>query len=199
MRRQRLSRLHLLPIVSLSLVMFSGPLTWTQETSSASKTPKELSIPAMQLVTGPEARIRFNPAYEKLSLPFAPSQGQGPSLVRLRSLDIGYHGPLTKNDTLKMPWQLAKIDQPQVKPDHFIGNAPTEWLTYPISHSTVHYRALDGGDALQYYGHRIPWAGRIMLGVGKQAEFHPRVFRVFELIKPGLSLGKPTYPRWLGR
>ncbi len=199
MRRQRLSRLHLLLIVSLSLVIFSARLTWTQETSSASKTPKELSIPAMQLVTGPEAGIRFNPAYEKLSLPFAPNQGQAPSLVRFRPFDVGYLIGLTKNDTSKGPWQLTNIVEPQVKPNQFSGNAPTEWLTGVIPQETVYYSTTDRGDALQYYSHRVPWAGRIILEAGKQAESHPRVFRVFEFIRPGLSLGKPTYPRWLGR
>jgi hypothetical protein len=197
MRPERLSPVHLLLIVSFSSVMFSARLTWAQEMSPASKASTQVSILAPHSVAVPEAGIRFNPAYEEFSLPFAPHQEL--SLLRSRSFDAANIIPLSKNDTSNGPWQPTKMDEPQVKADQSIGNVPTEWLTYPIPHNTVPYRAPDGSDALQYYGHRIPWAGRIMLGVGRQAEFHPRVLRVFELIRPGLSLGKPTYPRWLGR
>lgn len=163
--------------------------------SPASKASTQVSILAPHSVAVPEAGIRFDPAYEKLSLPFAPSQG---SSLRFRPFDFGYLIPLIKNDTSKEPWQFTKIDEPQVKVNQFIGNAPTESLTYSIPRNTVHYRAPDGGDALQYYGRRIPRAGRIMLGVGRQAAFHPRVVRLFELVRPGLSFGRSTYPRWLG-
>jgi len=96
----------------------------------------------------------------------------------------------TKNNALRELWQPAKIDEPQIKANHFLGNAPTEWLT----HNVVHFRTPDPGGDVVFYGHRIPWAGRIILGVGKQATFHPRVFRVLELIEPGLGAGKPSPP-----
>src|SRR5271165_6847463 len=116
MRCQRLSRLHLLLIVpALTLLVFSARSTWTQERPSASKTPTQLSNLAAQFVAVPEAKIRFHPAYEKLSLPFAPSQGQTRSLVRFRLLDIGYHLSPTKKNMLPELWQLARIDERQVK------------------------------------------------------------------------------------
>jgi hypothetical protein len=196
MRRQRLSPVHLLLVVSLGPLMFSAHVTWTQEMSPASQTRARVSVLAPQSVVVPEAGIRFNPAYEKLSLPFAPNQG---SSLGFHPFDLGYLFALTKNGLSKGPWQLTKMDGPQGKVNQFIGNTPTEWLTYSVPQSTVRYRTSDWGDALQYYGNRIPWAGRVMLGVGRQAAFHPRVVRVFEVIRPALSLGKPTYPRWLGR
>ena len=135
MRRHRLSRSHLLLIVlPLTLLVFSARLTWTQERPSASKTPTQLPDLAAQFVVVPEAKMRFHPAYENLSLPLAANQGQTPSLVRFRSLDIGYQCLATKNNTLPELWQLAKIDEPQVKANHFIGNAPTEWLTHNMVH-----------------------------------------------------------------
>jgi len=199
MPRQRLSRLHLLPIVPLTLLVFSARLTWTQERPYASRTPTQLSSLAAQFVAVPEAKIRFHPAYENLSPPFASNQGQTPSLVRFRSLDIGNHLPLTSNNALPELWQLAKIDEPQVKANHFIGNVPTEWLTHVVPHNTVHYRTLDPGGDVQYYGHRIPGAGRIILSIGKQAKFHPRATRVLELIEPGLRFENRRPPRWIGR
>jgi len=76
MRRPRLSRLHLLLIVPLTFLVFSAHLTWTQEKPSASETPTQLSSLAAQFVAGPEG---FHPAYENLSSPFAPNQGQAPA------------------------------------------------------------------------------------------------------------------------
>jgi hypothetical protein len=195
MRRQGLSRLHLLVIVPLTLLVFSPRLTWTQERPTARKTPTQLSNLAAQFVAVPGAKIRFHPAYENLSLPFVPNQGQTPSLVGFRSLDIGYDASLTKNNAGPEPWRLAKIDEPQVKANHFMGNAPTEWLTDVSTDNTLHYRTSDRGGDMQYYGHRIPGAGRIILGIGEQAKFHPRLARILELIEPGLSLGNRHPPR----
>jgi hypothetical protein len=181
--------LHLVIIVPLSLLLFSARPIWPQETPSASKTPIRFASPAAQCTAAPKAGIRFNSPYEELPVLFAPNRGS--LLVRFRSFDVADIIPLSKNYTPKQPWQFTKMDKPQIKANQFVAHAPTEWLTYPNPQNTVHYRAPDWGDALQYYGRRIPWAGRIMLEVGKQAESHPRVFRIFELIDPGLSLGKP--------
>jgi hypothetical protein len=199
MRRQRPCRVHLLLIVPLTLLVFSERLTWTQERPSASKTPTQLSSLATRFPAVPEAGIRFNPTCEKLSLPFASNQGQTPSLLKFRTLDLGYHLSLTKNNAPPDLWQLAKIEQTQVNANYFISNAPAEWLADAVAHNTVNFRTPDPGGDLAYYGHSIPWAGRIVLGIGQQAKLHPRVVRVFELIKPGLSPGKPSNPRWLGR
>ena len=190
MRCQKLSRLHLLLIVPLTLLVLSARLTWTQERPSANETPTQLSSLAAQFVAVPEAKIRFHPAYEKLSLPFAPHQGQNPSQMRFPAFAIGYHLPSTKNNASPEWWRLAKTAELQARANHFIGNTPTEWLT----HNVVHFRTPDPGGDVAYYGHRIPLAGRIILSVGKQAKFHPRVTRVLEVVKPGLGGGKPSPP-----
>ena len=183
MPRQRLSRLHLLLMVpALTLLVFSARLTWTQERPSGNKTPTQLSNLAAQFVAAPEAKIRLRPEYENLSLPFAPDQGQTPSQARFSSGDIGYHFLAIRNNALPELWQLAKIDEPQAKTSQFIGNAPAEWLT----HNVVHFRTPDPDGDVAYYGHRIPWAGRIILGIGEQARIHPRATRVLWLIDPHL-------------
>ena len=191
--------MHLLLTMPLTLLVFPARLTWTQERPSASKPPTQLSSLATQFAAVPEAKIRFHPAYENLSLPFAANHGQAPSQARFSSGDSGYHFSATKNNTLPELWQLAKIDEPQVKANHFIGNVPTEWLTHVVPHNTVHYRMFDPGGDLQYYGHRIPWAGRVILSIGKQAKFHPRATRVLELIEPGLRLENRHSRPWIGR
>ncbi len=193
MRRQRPSRLHLLLIVPLLVLVGSARLTWTQERPSANETPTQLSNLAAQFVAVPEGEIRFHPAYENLSLPFASNQVQTSSLGNFRSVDIGHDPSLTKNNVLPELWQLAKIE-PQVKASHFIGNTPTEGLTNVIPRNTVHYRTFDPGGDVAYYGNRIPWAGRIVLSIGKQAKSHPRVFRVLELVEPGSGSGNRPPP-----
>lgn len=200
MHSRRLSRLHILfIIVPPTLLLISAHLASTQSKPSATNTPTQLSEFAAQSVAAPEASLRFHPAYENLSLPFAPNQEQVPSQVSFRSLDIRSSLSLAKVNALPNLWQLAKTDEQQARTSRFMGNTPAEWLTHVIPSDTGSYHAPDRNEALQYYGHRIPWAGQIILGVGKQAQFHPRVTRVFELIRPGLKLEKSTYPRWIRR
>lgn len=198
MSRQRLSQVYVLLIVSLTPLMFYARLAWTQEGPSASKTPTQVSILAAPFAEGPEGGVRFRPAYENLSSPFAPNLEQTPSPPKFHILNLACPFSLTRNDALPDLWQLAKIDEPQVKANYFVGNPPTEWLTNEIPHNMLHYRAPDLDDELQYYGHRIPWAGRIILGIGKQAKSHPRAFSLLEVIDPGLSLDKP-HTRWIGK
>ena len=200
MRCQGLSRSHPLLIVPLTLLVFSARLTWTQERPSASTTSIQLPNLAAQFVAIPEAKMRFHLAYENLSLPFAPNPGQTLSQARFRSLDVGDRISLIKNNPLPELWQLAKTDEPQAKADHFLSNVPTEWLTHVVPQNAVHYRTFDARGDLQYYGHRVPWAGRIILSVGRQAEFHPRVTRVLGLIEPrGLRLENRLPRPWIGK
>jgi hypothetical protein len=187
MRRQRLSRLHLLVIAPLTLLVFSVRLAWTQESPPATKTPIQLPTLGAQFVAVSETATRFHPAYEDLSLNFAPNQGQTPSQVRFRSYDVGYHLSPTKDNALPELRQLAKTAELQAKANHFIGDTPTEWLTDVITPNRVHFRT-PGPDAdMAYYGHRIPWAGRAILSVGEKAKVHPRVFRVLQAVGPGLT------------
>jgi hypothetical protein len=192
MRRHRLSRLHLLLIVPLTLLTLSPRLAWTQETHSADKTPPQLSNLAARFVAVPEGELRFHPAYQNLALPFAPIQRQTSSQMRLRSIDIGYHLPPPKNNALPRLWQLAKTDEPQVRANHFIANAPAKWLIDVTSHNRVHYRSPGPGGDVPYDGQPVPWVGRIILSIGQQAKFHPRVAHVLGVINPGLGAGNPT-------
>jgi len=199
MRHQRLSRVHLLLTASLTSLMFSARLAWTQEGPSAGKATTQVSLLAPLFVGDPEAGIRFRPVCQNLTSPFASSQGQAPSLVRFHSLDLGYPFALTQNSTLPDLGQAAETGETQVKANHFISNAPTAWLTNGPPHNTLQYRAPDSDDELQRYGHYLPGAGRIILSMSKQAKFHPRVFRVLELMSPGVSLQRLHRTRWISR
>jgi len=197
MRPERLSLLHLLFLLLVSPLIFSAHLTWSQGVSPARKTLTQVPVLAPQSGVVQEAGVRLDPANGKLALSFAPEQR--PARLRFRTFDLGYLFALSKNGPLNRAWQLTTIDKPQARANRSEGNAPTEWLTSPIPQETVRYRMLDRDAALRYYVHSMPWVGRIMLGVGRQAAFHPRALRVFEIINPALSFEKTNYPRWLHR
>ncbi len=188
MVRQRLSWLLLLPIAQLTLLVFSTRLSWTQEVTSAGNSPTQLSNFAAEFVAGPEGKMRFRPVYENLSLNVPPNPGLTPSQMRFRSYDIGYLLPRTPNNALPDLRHLAKAGEVRGRANHFIGNAPAQWLT----HNKVHFRTLAPGGDVAHYGRRIPWAAEIIQGVGKQAKFHPRVTRVLGVITPGLGVEKPS-------
>ena len=199
----RLSRLRLvlIPIVPLSLLVVRAHLLWAQETPSAGKTPFPSASLAAPFATVPEARADFHPAYENSSLNVKPNPAQTPSLARFGSLDLGHQPSLTKDEALPNLWYAAKTDigETQVNANHSIGHNPSEWFTHVNPQSMVHFGAPNLNDTLQYYGHRVPWAGQIILGIGKQAESHPRIVHIFDLVKPGLSLGKSSPPRWISK
>lgn len=134
MRRQRFYRSRPLLIVPLTLLVFSARLIWTQETPSASKTPTQLSSLAEQFAAVPEANLRFPAACKNLSPPFALNQGPALPQMRMRSLDISSQLALTANNPLPRLWQPAKIDEPPVKANQFIGHAPPEWFTNAVPH-----------------------------------------------------------------
>ncbi len=198
MRRQRLSRSRPLLIVPLTLLVFSARFTWTQERPSASETPTQVSSLAAQFAAVPEANLRFPAACKSLSPPFAPNQASASPEAGTRLPGSGHPISLPTNNPSPRLWQPAKTDGPPVKANQFMGNVPREWLTDAVPKATRYRMSSSSGDA-QYYGHRIPWADRIMLGVGKQAKFHPRVTRVIGLISPGSGGGKPSPSRWIGR
>lgn len=187
MGRQRLCQLLLVSVILLPLLMFSARSAWTQEMASASETPIQLAGLETQFAAIPRVEIRFHPADEILSLPFAPNQG----LARFRTLDIGYHLPPVNNAVPGL-WQLAKIDGLQANESHFIDHTPIEWTTDFSTHNKVSFQTADPGADLAYYGHRIPWAGRALLNIGEKAKVHARVYRVVELIGPGLTSENPA-------
>ena len=194
MPRHRLSRLRLLliPIVPLSLLVVRAHVLCAQEVPSAGKTLIQSGSLATPFATVPEARAGFPPAYESFSFNSARSPAPTPSLVRFGPLDLGYHPSLTKDSASSNLWYAAKANtgETQFSANHSNGNAPRQWFTHVVPQTTAHFGPPNINDTLQYYGHRVPWAGQIILGIGKQAESHPRIVRVFDLVKPGISLGK---------
>jgi hypothetical protein len=171
MRRQRFSLPHLWPIVLLGLLMLCVPLAWTQRTLLAKQTSIQISDHAVPQAAFPEARTRQFPSYGKMPLSFTPNLGQTQSGPGFPSYRSGYNLlPSTKT--------LLGLDS---KANYLVVNAPQKWQTSVPTHT--YYQRVHPRD-LQYYGHRVPLVGPAILLILKQADSHPRVTRVLQLLKP---------------
>ena len=67
--------------------------------------------------------------------------------------------------------------------NYSISNPHEKWLKDLFTESTLHSDTVVSGRDLQYYGHRIPLAGWIMLRIDEQAKSHPQITRVLRLVK----------------
>jgi hypothetical protein len=58
------------------------------------------------------------------------------------------------------------------------------WLMFAPNYRRVQPKTIHSADDWQYYGHRIPVAGPVVLRVGQEAQAHPHVVSLFKLIQP---------------
>ena len=77
-------------------------------------------------------------------------------------------------------WQLKF---PLRDKNYSIGSPHEKWLKDLFTDSTLHSDTVESGRDLQYYGHRIPLAGWIMLRIDEQAKSHPQITHVLRLVK----------------
>jgi hypothetical protein len=171
MRRQCFSLPHLPPIVLLGLLVLCVPLAWTQRTLLTKQTSIQLSDHAVPLASFPEAKTRLFPFYGKMPLSFTPTLGQTQSGPGFSSRGSGYH-------LLPPTRPLLGLDS---KANYLVADAPPKWQTHVPTHT--YYQRVYPRD-LQYYGHRVPLIGPTILHILKQADSHPRVARVMQLLKP---------------
>jgi hypothetical protein len=170
MRRQCFSRSHLWPFVLLGLLCV--PLAWTQRTLLTKQTSIQLSYNAVPVAAFPGAQTRLFPSYGKMALSFTPNLGPTQSRPGFPSRGSGYHF---------LPSTMPLLPGLDHKADYLIVNPPQKWQTsVPIDAGYQRDYPRD----LQYYGHRVPLVGPAILLILKQADSHPRVTRVLQLLKP---------------
>jgi hypothetical protein len=171
MCRQCFSLPQWLPVVLLGLLVLCVPLAWTQRILLTKQTSVQLSDHAVPLAAFPETKSRLFTSYGKMPLIFTPDPGQTQAGPGFSSRGSGYHLlPPTKS--------LLGLDS---KSNYLIARPPPKWQTNvptPAYHHRVYARDL------QYYGRRMPLIGPTILHVLKQADSHPRVTRVLQLLKP---------------
>jgi len=164
MSRQRFALLHLSPILLLSLSVLCVPLTWAQTTLLGKQTSIQFSKYVVPLQT------RLLPFHEEMPLSITPNLGQTEPGMRFISRGAGYDPLLPTNEP---------VVQLGAKANYSIANAPTRWIAN--APNNVHQRTVCTRD-LQYYGQRVPLVGQTILRIARQADSHPRVTRVLQLL-----------------
>jgi hypothetical protein len=163
---------HVSAIVLLGLSVLCVPLAWAQRTLLTKQTSIQLSDHAVPLAAFPEAKTSLFPSYKKIPLSFTPNLGQPQSGPGFSSRASGIHLLFPPNKP------ALGLDS---KANYLIGNDPERWQTHVFTH-TYYQRAYPRD--LQYYGQRAPLVGSSILHILKQADSHPRVTRVLQLLKP---------------
>jgi hypothetical protein len=166
MSRQRFALLRLSPILLLSLLVLSVPVTWAQRTLLAKQTSIQLAKNTVPFAAALEAQTHLFHFHDTMPLSFTPNLGQtGPGLGFI-SRRAGYDLLLPTNK----PAELG------AKANYWIA---TRWLTNVPDN--VHQRTVYTRD-LQFYSQRLPLVGKTMLRIARQADSHPRATRVLRLI-----------------
>jgi len=175
---------HFSRVSLLSLLVLCVPLVLAQAISFSRKTPVQL----VALARVPEAQTHI--AYPKL--PFSPRQKSGfqtdsEAKSFLREAGQSYYRRLLTNKAVVLElWQPVGMGELREEAENFVGRTPKQWITSV----PVFTKALSGSttraDDLEYYGRRLPLAGRLVLGISAKARSHPHVARVFEIVQPQL-------------
>ena len=184
MRGLVLSRPHLSPILLVSLSMLSTHLSWAQNTSALEKVPIQLLDTPAPFARVSEAQTRLHLTYRRLPLTFEQDQGRTESRTTFFPHYSNYYRlPINTNVALKPATRTAEL---WGKEKYLIGSAPSKWLTFAPTYGNVPHETTYGVENLVQFGHRIPWAGSIILRIAQQAKAHPHVTRVLTILKPRL-------------
>jgi hypothetical protein len=187
MRGVILSLSHLSSILLVSLLVLSTHVLWAQRTSTLDESAAQLpDAPSwVATVSGGQTHLHFT--YKGLPLSFKQNQGQAESWMRFFPDHTGYdHRSINTNAVLNQDTRRAEF---WGKNKYFISSAPTKWMTFAptfghLRHETIHDETILGANDLEYYGHRIPWAGSVILRIGQQAKAHPYITRVLKTVHP---------------
>jgi len=172
------------PILLVGLLALSTHLLWAQRTSPLAKFPIQLLNTPTPFARVSEAQTRLHLTYRRLPLTFEQNQNQTESRMRFFPHYPGYYRlPMNTNAALYPATRTAEL---WGKEKYLIGNAPSKWLTFASTYGKVPHETTCCVGNLAHYGHRIPWAGSIILRIGQQAKAHPHVTRVLTVFKPQL-------------
>ena len=173
---------HLSSILLISLLVLSTHVLWAQRTSTLEESAVQLPDAPSRVATVSEAQTSFDLTYKGLPLSFRQNQGQTESWMRFFTDHTGY-------DRLSINTKTALNQDTGTgefwgKNKYFIGSAPTKWMTFAPTFGHVHHETIHGANDLEYYGHHIPWAGSVILRIGKQAKAHPHITGVVKSVHP---------------
>ncbi len=182
MRGIVLSLSHLSSMVSVSLLVLSTHVLWAQRTSTLEESAVQLPDAPSRVAMVLEAQTHLHLTHKGLLSSFKQNQGQLEWRIRFFPDHTGYDRlSINTNAALNQDTGTAEF---WGKNKYFMGSAPTRWMTFAPTFGHVHQETIRGANDLEYYGHHIPWAGSVILRIGKQAKAHPHVTSVLSTVHP---------------
>lgn len=131
-----------------------------------------------------EAQTRLSFSHKSLPLTFEQNQGQTDSWTRFFPRSPSYYRlPINTNAALYPATRTAEL---WGKENYIIGTARSKWWRFDSTYGKVSRETTWRVGTLEHYGHRIPWAGAIILRIAQLAKAHPHVVRVLAVLKPQL-------------
>jgi hypothetical protein len=182
MRGLVLSFSYLSSIMLVGLLLLSTRFLWAQKTLPLEKIPIQLLDTPAPFARVSEVQTPLHLTYRRLPLTFEQSQGQTDSRVRFFPHYPDYYRPLITTNAALPP--ATRTTESRGKENYFIGHAPSKWRTFALTYGKIPRETTCCVRDLEHYGHRIPWAGSIILRILQQAKAHPHVTRVLTLLKP---------------
>jgi hypothetical protein len=177
-----LSFSHPPPILLVGLLVLSTHALWAQRTSPLEEIAVPLPDAPSRVATVSETQTHLHLTYKGLPLSFKQNQGQTESWMRLFPDHTGYDRlSINTNAVLNQDTGTAEF---WGKDKHFMGSAPTKWMTFAPTFGHVHHETIPSAKDLEYYGHNIPWTGSVILRIGQQTKAHPHITRVLMAVQP---------------
>ena len=182
MRGVLLSLSHLSSILLVSLLVLSTDVLWAQRTSTLEEGAARLPDAPSRVATVSEAQIHLHLTYKGLPLSLRQNQGQAELWMRFFPDYTGYNSrSINSNAALNQDAGTAEF---WGNNKYFIRSAPTKWMLFAPTFGLVHHETTHGANDLEYYGHRIPWAGSVIQRIGQQARAHPHITTVLKSVHP---------------
>jgi hypothetical protein len=173
---------HFSSILLVSLLVLPTHVRGAQRTSTLEESAVQLPDAPSRVATVSDAQTSFHLIY-KLPLSLRQNQGQTESWMRFFPDHTGYDRLSVNTNTVLLNEDTG-VPEIWSKNKYFIGSAPTKWMTFAPTFGHVHHETIDGANDFEYYGHRVPWAGSVMLRIGQQAKAHPHITSVLKTVHP---------------
>jgi hypothetical protein len=174
-------------ILLVSWLLLSTHVLWAQRTPTLVESAIRLPDAPSRVATVSEAQTHLQLTYKGLPASFRQNQGQTESWMRFLPDHTGYDRLSNTNVVLNQDSGKAQF---WGENKSFIGSALTKWMTLAPTFGHVQHQTIYGYNDLEYYGHHIPWAGSVILQIGKQAEAHPHIASVLKAVHPEFG-GRP--------
>jgi hypothetical protein len=166
MQGSLLSLWHLRSPLLAGLLVLSTHSLWALGTS----TREESAVPLPDAPS--EVQTHLHLSNNEIHLTFKQNQGRTESSMRFFPDRTGYDrlcgnidAALSQDSGTIEFWDPSK---------YFIGSAPTKWMMFAPTLGHAHHETIHG----------IPWAGPVILRIGKQAKAHRNITTVLKTVHP---------------